>query len=243
MSRQVNTWRSKQIVRWVKSCRDGFLGACLLCRSGHESATSFDHLVGTNQQRLARHSKNGLARPTRSNAHLPKALLTNPALAPSAAAMHHLSANSLRHGSVLFFIVSAPRIRSIRSIADTGRASARQATWPSGLTNTNFRSYRRSTVASAIDTTLSGTPRRLAACTSESTSGVSDPRRSKPKPRPNRSSSERPSLSQACGARDPGRAVGWYITGSSVGGGGRQGHRSASFHSSNRAERHHFPKS
>ena len=57
---------------------------------------------------------------------------------------------------------------------------------------------------SSIATISSGTPRRAAASDNARASGASAPKRNNVKPRPNRSSVERPSASQACGARPPG---------------------------------------
>src|SRR5580704_7260006 len=95
------------------------------------------------------------------------------------------------------FILSrllAPRTTSITHSASSGMRSLRQATWPSGRTNTNRRSYRAAICGSVIAVKVSGRCRFRAASTR---GAASAPKPSNAKPRPNRSSVERPSASQA----------------------------------------------
>src|SRR5262245_58133322 len=90
----------------------------------------------------------------------------------------------------------------------SGTESPRQATWPSGRTNTRGRSYTSVTRGSSKVTASRGKPSRFAADEKLDVSHIFEERTSKVKPRPKRSSVERPSFNQRCGARAPGQVVG-----------------------------------
>src|ERR1700677_3900113 len=94
-----------------------------------------------------------------------------------------------------------------KASADDGATLALHAPWPPGRTRTSEQTYAFSASALMISVVERGSFLALAAAIKVVQSGAFDPRRSKTKPRPKRSSVDLSGLNHTCGERDPGRAV------------------------------------
>ena len=104
------------------------------------------------------------------------------------------------------------RVWALRNLPPESNSRAAEllpdALAPVGRARTRGRSESAATAASGPAATGNAPLRAIAAASKPSPAGAGAPSRSRVNPAPNKSSVERPSSSQAWGAREPGRAVG-----------------------------------